>query len=373
MRHRALQLRTLEGFESLISTEDKKRTGTPFEPSQIGILYHRGIAINHHPYTCLVSHLFIKKPRKVLTSSFEVILSQIARASENSKASPNMTHVTVDSVLPAEVYNRLLIDHDATEQSALLELKSQHVPALAKILAVHGVSDYVELHLLHRHFVLQEGEVMLHKPLVIPGSGADTSITVDIAKAVPCPNSAKPSLFPLMWMASSTGGLVAYEYGALQNGSEPRKIMDISQKSWDAFAQDFCAQVQAAGLQDIVSLKDKSCMSGGEYVVPSKRVLFRVPSSIINLQAGTTLIETGWTVKHSTIPGLDEPLPLPECTDGHVLKTRKTTTGSVENFHFTTKDGPDAFNPKEVDPMYTDRMWQAVELPGFFNVCPVAG
>lgn len=34
------------------------------------------------------------------------------------------------------------------------------------------------------------------------------------------------------------------------------------------------------GLQDIVSLKDKSCMTGGEYVVPSKRIIFRVPSSI---------------------------------------------------------------------------------------------
>lgn len=284
-----------------------------------------------------------------------------------------MTHVTVDSVLPAEVYNGLLIDHEATEKSALLELKSQHVLALAKILAVHGVSDYVELHLLHRHFFLQEGEVMLHKPLVIPGSSANTDITVDIAKAVPCSNSPKPSLFPLMWMASSTGGLVAYEYGALEKRSEPRKIMDIPQESWDAFAQDFCAHVQATGLHDIVSLKDKSCRSGGEYVVPSKRVLFRVPSSIINLQADSGLIETGWTVEHNTVPGLDGPLPLLECTDGHITKTKQTTTGTVVHFHVIEEDGPDTFNPREVDPMYTNRMWQALELPGFFNVCPVAG
>lgn len=54
-----------------------------------------------------------------------------------------MTPITVDYVLPAEVYKRLLIDHDATKQSALLELKSQHVLALAKILAVDGVSDYI--------------------------------------------------------------------------------------------------------------------------------------------------------------------------------------------------------------------------------------
>lgn len=214
---------------------------------------------------------------------------------------------------------------------------------------------------------------MLHKPLVIPGSSANTNITVDIAKAVPCPNSPKPSLFPLMWMASSTGGLVAYEYGALEKRSERRKIIDMSQESWDAFAQKFCAHVQATGLQDIVSLKDKSCMSGGEYVVPSKRVLFRLPSSIINLQADSGLIETGWTVEHNTVPGLDGPLPLPECTDGHITKTKQTTTGTVVHFHITEEDGPDALNPREVDPMYTNKKWQALELPGFFNVCPVAG
>jgi hypothetical protein len=93
-----------------------------------------------------------------------------------------MAHITVDKVLSAEVYNSLLIDHDATEQAARLQLKSNHVPDLAKILAIHGVSDYVELHLLHRHFILQEGEAILHKPCVIPGSDGNTSITVDIAK-----------------------------------------------------------------------------------------------------------------------------------------------------------------------------------------------
>jgi hypothetical protein len=285
-----------------------------------------------------------------------------------------MAHITVDKVLSAEVYNSLLIDHDATEQAARLQLKSNHVPDLAKILAIHGVSDYVELHLLHRHFILQEGEAILHKPCVIPGSDGNTSITVDIAKAVPCLNLAKPSLFPLMWMASSTGGLVPYEYGALEDGSsQHRKVKDISQETWEAFAQDFSAHVQAIGIQDIVSLKDKSCATGGEYVVPSMRALFRIPYSIINLQASSELIETGWTVEHSAAYAVDGPLPLPECTDGHVTKTRHTTAGTVAHYHAVEKEGPDAFDAKEVDPVYTDGMWRAVESPQFFNICPVAG
>lgn len=90
------------------------------------------------------------------------------------------------------------------------------------------------------------------------------------------------------------------------------------------------------GLQDIVSLKDKSCMSCGEYLVPSKRIIFRVPSSIINLQAGSGLMETEW---NSTVPGLDGPLLLPECTDGHVTKMRETSGGTVAQSHITEEDG----------------------------------
>jgi len=227
------------------------------------------------------------KSNKVLTC-----LKAFSNRFNSSKNHPTMTHFTVDSVLPANVYNRLLIDNDAVEQATLRELKSLYVPALAKILAAHEVSDYVELHLLHRHFILKDGEAMVHKPFVTSDSG-DKSITVDIAKAVPCPSFAKPSLFPLMWMASSTGRLVAYEYGTLGNGSpQPRKIKNISQETWDAFAQDFCGYINVVGIEDIISLKDKSCVTGGEYVVPHLRVIFRIPYSIINLQAPSGLIET---------------------------------------------------------------------------------
>jgi hypothetical protein len=63
-------------------------------------------------------------------------------------------------------------------------------------------------------------------------------------------------------------------------------------------------------------------MRGGEYVAPSIRALFRIPYSIINLQASSGLIETGWTVEHNAAPEVDGGLPLPEFTDGHVTKTR---------------------------------------------------
>jgi len=70
---------------------------------------------------------------------------------------------------------------------------------------------------------------------------------------------------------------------------------------------------------------------------------------------------------------VNRPLPLPECTDGHVTKTRQTTAGTVAHYHVTEKEGLHAFDAKEVDPVYTDRIWRAVESPEFFNICPVAG
>jgi hypothetical protein len=52
-----------------------------------------------------------------------------------------------------------------------------------------------------------------------------------------------------MWITSSTGGLVPYEYGALKGGSSQNwKVKDIAQEKWEAFAQDFSAHVEAFGL-----------------------------------------------------------------------------------------------------------------------------
>jgi hypothetical protein len=56
-----------------------------------------------------------------------------------------------------------------------------------------------------------------------------------------------------------------------------------------------------------------------------------------------------------------------------MTKTRHTTAGTVAHCHAEEKKGPDAFDAKEVDLVYTDGIWYAVESPGFFNICPVAG
>ncbi|KAG8530622.1 uncharacterized protein KY384_004660 [Bacidia gigantensis] len=277
-----------------------------------------------------------------------------------------MSHLFVDSVISAEDYNRLVIDHEATERAALLDLKRNHLPALSQTLISHGVADFVELHLLHRHFRLQEGEAMVHKTLTIPKASDVAAVTIDIAKAMDCAEPVKSSLVPLLWMACPSGeGLVAYEYGLGGSvDSHKREFQSISAEAWSTFARAFTAHVHAAGIADLVSLKDKDCINGGEYVVPDMRVLFRVPTSAIDLQPGSGVLESGWDLNAKT----ESNAGFPECTDGHVTKTRRTKGGSVAHYHSTTKNGIDAFNPKEVPLPYTNAMWATSQSENFWAV-----
>jgi hypothetical protein len=126
----------------------------------------------------------------------------------------------------------------------------------------------------------------------------------------------------------------------------------LRRETWDSLLHEFSAYVNSAGIADIVSLKDKSCINGGEYVVPSMRVLFRVPMEALNLQPGSGMLESGWKFDTAMEPNAN----LPECTDRHVTKTRQTSGGTVAHYHATTEDGIDAFNPKEVPHLYTDAM-----------------
>lgn len=109
-----------------------------------------------------------------------------------------MSHLVVNSILPAKIYNSLIIDHDATDKAEHVDLKQKHIPPLFNLLTKYGVADIVEIHLLHRHFTLQHGEALVHRTLDIAGSGDLPSIRVDIAKAVHCSESIKSSLVPLL-------------------------------------------------------------------------------------------------------------------------------------------------------------------------------
>ena len=274
-----------------------------------------------------------------------------------------MSHLSVDSIISADAYNDLLMDHEASERAALVGLKHNFLPALSAILKAHGVADLVELHLLHRHFSLSEGEALVHKTVAISGSPQLPDINVDIAKVVPCPESLKSALIPILWMASPKDGLVAYEYSLsgsvnLLESAESKVPSEV----WNSFGKAFAAHVYQKGIADVVSLKSKRCLNGGEYVAPDQRVLFRVPMSVVHLQPGTGLVESGWALHEAATEPDPAPAPAP---DTHLTHTRVTKGGTIGHWHEVKKAGSSAFNPKEISVVYTDAMWATAESEGF--------
>lgn len=270
-------------------------------------------------------------------------------------------------ILAAQSYNELLIDHEATTQSALLNLKSSHVGELVKILETHDLDGDLEIHLLHRHFELQDGEAIVHKEIIV--ATEDHCVILDVAKAIKCPAESTMHLSPIMWYASQKGIITPYEYATRSKSSTLRVMDRVPLLKLKSFAKEFSSYVWAAGLQHLVSLKDKSCPSGLEFIAYESRALFRIPSSLVKLENDRGLIPTGWMM----MDGVHTNDRFIQTTDTHVTKTRQTTGGTVAVSHTTvTASGPDSFNPDEVSPIYTDKMWSAVKEGSFETWCDVA-
>jgi hypothetical protein len=234
---------------------------------------------------------------------------------------------------------------------------------VGSIIKAHGLEGELEVHVLHRHFELQAGEALVHKEIHLE---IEPSVVIDVAKAMKCPSDSATQLIPVMW-STKDRQMVPYEYAVRMNSKYPtRRVVDtVPWEKLQAFANEFSNYVCDSGLQDVVSLKDKSCVTGLEFVAYESRALFKVPASLVNLQGSRHLVETGWT--------LDEGAPL-VMTDSHVTKTRQTTGGTVAVYHATvTSKGVDAFNPKEISPVYIEKMWAAVKTGTFDSWCAVTG
>ncbi|KAM3485674.1 hypothetical protein MY8738_001204 [Beauveria namnaoensis] len=226
----------------------------------------------------------------------------------------------IDTIIPAKLYNSFLIDHDATQRAEVVGLKNSHVPRLIEILEKHKLCELLEPHLLHRHFDLQEGEILVHRDLHVEGDSNHAPINIGIAKMMEVNDSIKNGLVPLLWMVSTECNLVAYEFGIKETlNTVDTKIKAVSTNKWSSFIEEFTNYVQSNDLSDIVSLKNRGCLSGGEYVSPSQRALFRIPTAQIHLQPGSHNLESGWVSPDGDL----------QPSDGHVTRTRVTAGGTV--------------------------------------------
>lgn len=270
----------------------------------------------------------------------------------------------INTLIPAKLYNSFLIDHDATHRAEVVGLKKNHVPRLIEILEKHKLCELLEPHLLHRHFDLQEGEILVHRDLHVVGDSSHEPVDIGIAKMMEVDDPIKHGLVPLLWMISTEGNLVAYEFGIKETpNTVDTKIKAVPADKWSSFIEEFTNYVQSNGLSDIVSLKNRGCLNGGEYVSPSQRALFRIPSAHIHLQPGSHNLESGWVSPDGDL----------QPSDGHVTKTRQTAGGTVAYKHVTEEIGPDAIDPAEVSQCYIDAMWAAQKSEAFwkFGVVPV--
>lgn len=271
----------------------------------------------------------------------------------------------INTIIPVELYNSFLIDHDASNRAAAVGLKENHIARLYAILEKHELSELLEPHLLHRHFELHEGEILVHRDLHVAGNSNYAPADIGVAKMMKIDESVKDGLVPLLWMVSTEGNLIAYEFGIKETpNAVDIKIKKIPAATWSDFIEEFAGYVQSNELSDIVSLKNRGCLNGGEYVSPSQRALFRIPNAKLNLQPGSENLESGWIA----------PKGDPQPSDGHVTKTRKTAGGTVAHQHITEEIGPDAIDPAEVAQCYLDAMWAAQKSVAFWKsgVIPVA-
>lgn len=272
------------------------------------------------------------------------------------------------SILPAALYNKLLVDHDATSQAEEMNIKCVELHSLVAILRAHKLEDDLEVHVLHRHFLLEQGEALVHTEIALENvnKGA-SSFTIDVAKAMKCPEDSSSYLTPVMWYTGQNGELVSYEYAVRNDTSDKRHVAKrISSEKFEAFGKDFAAHVWGAGLQHLISLKDKSCIPGYEYPSTALRCLFRVPTLMVTLQVDSGVIETGWAIG---------PDGQPEAHDGHKTHTYQTKGGTVASYHdynAESDNGAFAIDPREIPTAYTDKMWEVAESASFETWCPVA-
>lgn len=270
----------------------------------------------------------------------------------------------INTIIPAELYNSFLIDHDASKRAAAVGLKENHIPRLYAMLEKHELSELLEPHLLHRHFDLHEGEILVHRDLHVAGDSNHAPADIGVAMMMKVDESVKDGLVPLLWMVSTEGNLIAYEFGIKETpNAVDIRIKTIPAALWFAFIKEFASYVQSNNLSDIVSLKNRGCLNGGKYVSPSQRALFRIPNANINLQPGSHNLESGWIAPKGDL----------QPSDGHVTKTRKTAGGTVAHKHVSEEIGPDAIDPAEVAQCYLDAMWATQKSAAFWksSVTPV--
>lgn len=137
--------------------------------------------------------------------------------------------------LPSAEYNKLPhIDNMA--DAAANNYKAHAI--LLGIIAAHGLADKFSIHLVHKHFDLPEGRVMVYETVSGKGHG-------DFLLCSPRNPQKTPNMRGLYFKAALDGTMVAYEFTT---------NLGIDLSAHEEFVATFAAAVLDLGVQDIFAL-----------------------------------------------------------------------------------------------------------------------
>ncbi|KAI1453990.1 hypothetical protein F4805DRAFT_441192 [Annulohypoxylon moriforme] len=223
--------------------------------------------------------------------------------------------------LPSAEYNKL--PHIDDMKDAAADNPKAHAILLG-IIAAHGLADKFSIHLVHKHFDIPEGRVMVYE--TVQGKTHGDFVLCSPREPQKCPN-----LRGLYFKADIGGNMAAYEFT-----TEPG--MDLS--AHESFVTKFATAVLELGVQDTFALTALS-------ICPQDKILTEFELG----QVGSTVLvgDNSWLptqdVETSTSTDWLATSDYAQYADGSVpgiIQLKCTMTQSKKHYNFTcsrTKQG----------------------------------
>jgi hypothetical protein len=168
------------------------------------------------------------------------------------------------SIISSADYNNL--PHIADASQVPID-HSVDLQELRSLLVKHNVPNHVCIRLVHKHFDVNPGEIMMIKSLDIPNRG-------HLSVLRPQEAAANAATYGIHYMVDNDGQLRPYEYST-------SPVPDLSPLK--SFLAEFCQAVLQRGLQKKLGLKFSSDMGPGkvgwtEFEFPNDRSTMMIPS-----------------------------------------------------------------------------------------------
>jgi hypothetical protein len=169
-----------------------------------------------------------------------------------------------DTLVSFTTYNNLPHIHDVSD---VPKNHSRDLEDLRALLVKHNVPSGVCVRLIHKHYDVEDGEVMGFQEVTVPPYGNVTAM-----HPLKSPDPSK--LHGIHYFVDKDGLLQAYEYAATEGS-------DMS--NYESFLVEFCRIVVGRSLQMKYGLKlqcDIDETSRTEFELPSKRSTIMIPEGM---------------------------------------------------------------------------------------------